>query len=147
MENENWPPCGALSIKEKNLLWSRAIHTWKMTGKLPEFLVMEMAALRDREGDPLSDEVLEFFFDLLLAADRTALRKKETDTLCAVIRSEYRWHLLLEQYGDQTTRLPGESPSDCVKADLATRYKKSLPVIDQIVHPRPSRKSRKPRKT
>lgn len=143
---ENGPSVPA-SVKEKNLLWSRSIHKWKMTGGLPEFLVVEMGSLRDRDGDPLSDEVLEFFFDLLLNANRASMRKHEIDIERAVIRSQYRWKLQLAPYSDPAERKPGESPADLIIAELAAKYRKSISVIDQIVRPRPSRQPRKPRKT
>lgn len=147
MENGNLPPAVPVSTREKNLVWSRAIHTWKMTGRIPEFLVVEMGSLRDRDGDPLSDEVLEFFFDLLLNANRAPIRKRESDIERAVIRSEYRWKLQLARYADPAERKPGESPADLVIAELADKYRKSISVIDQIVRIRPSRQPRKPRKT
>ncbi len=137
------PPYLGLTQKEKNLLWSVSIANWKKTGRMSEFMVIELGNLRDREGDPLSDEVLECLFSLMSGATRATLKKADVEAEAAMIRGEYKWHLVLEKYSDPEMRPQGASPSDLVMAKIAKKHKKSVSVIDQIVHPRGSRKPRK----
>lgn len=131
--------------KKKNDMWALSVDAWKEAAVVTDFMQEAIAGLQDADGDPLPDVAKQFFIDLFFLKAKT---KGKTHKYLPKeqIRDLYNFWLFMEQQATQHTRKKGESPSDFVKEKLAMEYKTTVPIIDQIVSPRKSRMSRKPRK-
>lgn len=126
-------------------MWALSIDAWKEAAVVTDFMQKAIGGLQDADGDPLPDAAKQFLIDLFFLKAKT---KGKTHKYLPKesIRETYKTRLFFEQLADPHTRLKGVSPSDFVKAQLATELKTTVPIIDQIVSPRKSRMPRKPRK-
>jgi hypothetical protein len=134
--------------KEKREMWALGIDVWKEAACVTQPMQDAIGGLRDADGDPLPDVAKQFILDMLFLRTKPP-GKTQKYLPKETIREQYHQRLFMEQRGRESPdyeRQRGDpSASEAVMQGLADVFKTTVPVIDQIVHQRPSRKPSKTR--
>jgi hypothetical protein len=117
--------------KTRAELWDWASDAWRQSGIVTDWVRFQINNLHDADGHELPDEAKLFLLGVLLQAYKPGNKKYLPKKL---IRSQYRQDL-------------PSCKSTFLKKKLAEMWKTSAYNIDQIVSPRTSRQTGKPRKS